>query len=105
MFAAQLGVENDPPRGVEGLLAVSRALSSIDGQREDDERMLVELAGSYLAVVLCDSLGSGRHASRKGQHRLDLGAAFFDPFSAVERALGADDTARTLAHEVARAEA
>lgn len=105
LFAAQLGVEHDPPRGVAGLLAVSRALTAHgEHNRDDDERMLVELAGSYLALVLCDSLG-GTHAQRSGRHRLDLGDAFFDPFSAVERALAAEDVTRALAHEVARAEA
>ena len=103
IFAAQLGVERDPPRGVTGLLALSRAVAQLDD--EDDERLFVELAGSYLAVLLCDALGRGKHVAREGKHRVDLGVASFDPFSALERVLAADDIARALAEEVSRAEA
>jgi hypothetical protein len=103
IFAAQLGVERDPPRGVNGLLALSRAVARLDD--EDDERLFVELAGSYFAVVLCDALGRGRHVARAGKHRVDLGAASFDPFGALERVLAADDATRALAEEVSRAEA
>jgi hypothetical protein len=103
IFAAQLGVERDPPRGVNGLLALSRAVAQLDD--EDDERLFVELAGSFFAVVLCDALGRGQHVARAGKHRVDLGAASFDPFGALERVLAADDTARALAQEVSRAEA
>jgi len=103
IFAAQLGVERDPPRGVNGLLALSRAVAQLDD--EDDERLFVELAGSFFAVVLCDALGRGQHVAREGKHRVDLGAASFDPFGALERVLAADDTAHALAQEVSRAEA
>ena len=112
IFAAQLGVERDPPRGVNGLVALSKAVAhqldrqELDGDGErDDERMFVELAGSYFAVVLCDALGRGKHVAREGKHRLDLGSASFDPFGALERVLAADDAARALAYEVSRAEA
>jgi hypothetical protein len=85
------------------LLALSRAVAQLDD--EDDERLFVELAGSYLAVLLCDALGRGQHVAREGKHRVDLGVASFDPFGALERVLAADDAARALAHEVSRAEA
>ena len=103
IFAAQLGVERDPPRGVNGLVALSNAVARLDG--EQDERLFIELAGSYFAVVLCDALGHGQHVARGGKHRVDLGEASFDPFGALERVLAADDAARALAHEVSRAEA
>ena len=88
---------------MNGLLALSRAVAQLDD--EDDERLFVELAGSYFAVVLCDALGRGQHVARGGKHRVDLGAASFDPFGALERVLAAEDTARALAQEVSRAEA
>ena len=88
---------------MNGLLALSRAVAQLDDQ--DDERLFVELAGSYLAILLCDALGRGRHVARAGKHRVDLGAASFDPFGALERVLAADDSGRALAEEVARAEA
>lgn len=103
IFAAQLGVERDPPRGVKGLVALSKAVAQLDD--DSDERLFVELAGSYLAVVLCDALGRGQHVAREGKHRVDLGSASFDPFGALERVLAADDAARALAFEVSRAEA
>lgn len=85
------------------MLALSRAVAQRDD--EDDERLFVELAGSYLAVLLCDALGRGQHVAREGKHRVDLGVASFDPFGALERVLAADDAARALAQEVSRAEA
>lgn len=88
---------------MHGLLALSRAVTQLDD--DDDERLFVELAGSYFAVVLCDALGRGRHVARAGKHRVDLGAASFDPFGALERVLAAGDAARALAREVSRVEA
>lgn len=88
---------------MNGLLALSRAVAQQDD--EDDERLFVELAGSFFAVLLCDALGRGQHVAREGKHRVDLGAASFDPFGALERVLAADDVARALALEVSRAEA
>lgn len=85
------------------MLALSRAVAQLDD--EDDERLFVELAGSYLAVLLCDALGRGKHVARGGKHRVDLGVASFDPFGALERVLAADDATRALAEEVSRAEA
>ncbi|MGD8862463.1 MAG: DUF1444 family protein [Myxococcales bacterium] len=109
MFAADLGVEGDPPRGIEGLLALSSAFDQhltaahVD---EDDERVFVELAGSYLAVLLLDELNEARHCAQSGRHRLACGPhGYFDPFAAVERVLDADDVRRALAREVALAEA
>ena len=108
IFAAHLGVERDPPAGVDGLIAVTRALREQRANArasEDDDRLLVELAGAYLALVLCRELG-GAHASRDGRHGLRLGArGFLDPFAAVEHAFGADDVRAALCSAVADAEA
>jgi len=109
LFAANLGVENDPPAGVEGLRCLHRALREhlTERQRdEDDERLFVELAGSYLGVVVCNALGQGTHDKRDGRHGIRFSSGeFFDPFSAIERVLDADDIRTCLASEIARAEA
>jgi uncharacterized protein YtpQ (UPF0354 family) len=108
IFAVQLGVERDPPAGVDGLIALTRALRRQRADAaadEDDDRMLVELAGAYLALVLCRQLG-GAHVSRDGRHGLRLGRrGFFDPFTAVEAAFEADDVRAALCRAVADAEA
>jgi hypothetical protein len=71
IFAAHLGVERDPPFGVDGLLALTRELRRQRSlaQSDEDERSLVELAGAYFALVLCRELG-GSHVSRTGRHGL-----------------------------------
>lgn len=108
LFTARLGVEHDPPFGAAGLLALTRGVErrqSESAHAEDDERLFVELAGSYLGVLLCGALPQGRHASRDGRHGLLLGGQrFFDPFEAIERMLEADDVGACLAEQVARAE-
>jgi hypothetical protein len=109
LFAASLGVERDPPAGAAGLLALARRIERHLDQPvhdEDDERLFVELAGSYLSLLLCDALPHGRHASHAGRHGLQLGTrGFFDPFAAIERLLEADDVRSCLAEQVALAEA
>jgi uncharacterized protein YtpQ (UPF0354 family) len=106
-FAAHLGVECDPPRGVDGLLAVIgalRAQRSDAHANEDDDRQLIEHAGAYLGVLLARELGA-THVSRSGQHGLRLGQrGFFDPFAAIEHAFDADDVKRALITAVADAE-
>ena len=108
MFAAHVGVERDPPAGLDGLLALTHALRAHRANAragEDDDRLLVELAGAYLGVLLVRELGAA-HVSRAGQHGLRLGRrGFFDPFAAVESALDADDVKRALSVAVAEAEA
>ncbi len=112
MFAVELGVEDDPPAGLEGLVALTRALRRHREEHEphtlpeEDERTFVELAGAYLAVVLRQSLAQGEHVRHAGGHGLHLGAhGYFDPFAAVEDALGAEDVRRCLASWVRDAEA
>jgi hypothetical protein len=108
MFAAHLGVERDPPAGAAGLLALARDVERHLGaseHEEEDERLFVELAGSYLGVLLCGALPQGRHASRRGRHGLMFGAsAFFDPFAAIETLLDASDVRGGLVEQVALAE-
>jgi hypothetical protein len=114
VFAAMLGVEGDPPHGPLGLLLLARAVErhlSDDPQAEllsepDDDRMFVELGGSYLALLLSHELTCAQHAQIGGQHGIHLGkGGFYDPFAALERVLAADDVRAALAHEVALAEA
>lgn len=109
LFAASLGVERDPPAGAAGLLALARRVEHHLDQPahgDGDERLFVELAGSYLSLLLCDALPHGRHTSHEGRHALRLGAhGFFDPFAAIERLLEADDVRSCLAEQVALAEA
>jgi hypothetical protein len=108
MFAASLGVEVDPPNGPHGLRALARAIEHHlrEDEDEDGDRMFVELAGSYLALLLCEALAAAEHATERGQHGLRLGAAgFYDPFAAIERVCEADDVRSSLALEVALAEA
>jgi hypothetical protein len=108
MFAATLGVELDPPSGAYGLRALAHAIERHlhATPDEDEDRMFVELAGSYLALLLCDAVGVAEHATQRGQHGLRFGHdGFFDPFAAIERVCEADDVRSCLAHEVALAEA
>ena len=114
VFTAMLGVEGDPPSGPTGLLVLARAIErhlTDDPQAEllfeaDDDRLFIELAGSYFAVLLCGELPNVQHAQRDGQHGLRLGTSgFYDPFAALERVLESDDVCAALAHEVALAEA
>ncbi len=109
LFAASLGVERDPPAGAAGLLALARRVEHrLDRPDDDesDERLFVELAGSYLSLLLCDAMPHGRHARREGRHGLLLGSdGFFDPFAAIERLLEAEDVRSCLAEQVALAEA
>lgn len=109
LFTASLGVEDDPPFGAAGLLALARGVerhqdhsAHCDGEHE---RLFVELAGAYLGVLLCGALPEARHASRDGRHGLLFGGhRFFDPFEVIERMLEADDVGTCLAEQVARAE-
>lgn len=107
IFAASQGFDRDPPRGVEGLLGLSRAIEAQLDEDHDEEadRLFVETAGAYLAVLLLDHLQLGRHESREGKHRLRLGHGFFDPFAGIEHAFDAEDVGLALAAEVALAEA
>jgi hypothetical protein len=108
MFAATMGVELDPPSGAHGLRALAQAIERHlhATPDEDEDRMFVELAGSYLALLLCDAVGAAEHTTQRGQHGLRFGqTGFFDPFAAIERICEADDVRSCLAHEVALAEA
>jgi len=112
LFAAQLGVEGDPPAGVDGLVALTRAVQrrqardADDARDTDDDRMFVELAGSYLAVVLRAALAQGQHVRHDGRHGLALGSGgYFDPFDAIEAALDAEDVRACLVARVRDAEA
>ena len=113
LFAARLGVERDPPAGAAGLLALARGVEHHLQEREHDgpdaeeesDRRFIELAGSYLGVLLCAALPRSQHASRAGRHGLSLGArGFFDPFAAIERLFDADDVRSALAEQVAEVE-
>jgi hypothetical protein len=107
IFTAHLSIDRDPPKGPEGLLALAKAVEHHLTQPDDEERdrLFVELAGAYLALLLCDGLGQGEHTVRAGRHGLRLGRdEFFDPFAAIGRVLLADQTRAALAREVARAE-
>ena len=123
MFAAQLGVEDDPPAGVEGLVALTQALRTHraerdareldetddgrpDAPQDSEHRSFVELAGAYLAVVLRQSLAQGEHVRHARGHGLHLGAhGYFDPFAAIEDALEAEDVRACLVSWVRDAEA
>jgi hypothetical protein len=107
VFTASLGTHCDPPRGPAGLLALADAIERHLAKPADEEaeRVFVELAGSYLAVLLCAELGRGEHAVRDGRHGLRLAEdRFFDPFAAIGRVLDADQIRAALAREVALAE-
>ena len=113
-FAADHGLERDPPRGVAGLRALrelAACLRAEDLQREqrgheEAERRFVEGAGAYLGLVLLDHLGEGSHRANAGAHRLHLGRhGTFDPFASMARVLEAEDVRRALLAEVALAEA
>lgn len=108
VFSATLGGGREGPCGPAGLMALARAVERhLDRSDSDEEadRLFVELAGGYLAVLLCESLGEGHHAVRDGKHGLVLeSGAFFDPFAVITRLLRAEHVRRALAQEVARVE-
>jgi uncharacterized protein YtpQ (UPF0354 family) len=95
--------------GHDGLRALCKELERFvyaHDVDEESERRFVEGAGALLGVLLIEHVADAAHASLAGQHRVRLGAyGFFDPFSAVDRALDAPDVRRALASEVAHAEA
>jgi hypothetical protein len=107
VFTASLSTQRDPPNGPAGLLALADAIERhlAEPPDEEAERVFVELAGSYLAVLLCAELGQGEHTVRNGRHGLRLAQdRFFDPFAAIGRVLDADQVRAALAREVALAE-
>jgi hypothetical protein len=107
VFTASLSSQREPPKGPAGLLALADAIERHLAKAADEEaeRVFVELAGSFLAVLLCDELGRGEHAVRNGRHGLRLSEdCFFDPFAAIGRVLDADQVRAALAREVALAE-
>lgn len=106
-FARSHGIEADPPRGVSGLQKLSGLIACArQANDEVNERDFVAGAGAYFGLILLDHFPSGSHASDAGEHRLRLGThGFFDPFAAVEAALGAQDTPRALIDALKRAEA
>lgn len=108
IFSASLGHGGDAPQGPAGLLALAHAVERYLAAPDTDdehERVFVELAGAYLAVLICDAMPDCRHAMRDGKHGLMLpGGTFFDPFAAMARVLQADQVRMALAREVARAE-
>lgn len=110
-FAATEGVAIDPPRGVDALRALHKAIERHRARAahelpgEDAERGFVERAGAFLATVIVDHVRAGRHSGRDGQHRIAFARdASFDPFAGIERVLDADDVGDALALEVALAE-
>ena len=106
-FTASEGLEPDPPRGVEGLGALSRSIRRARTRLAGDEeaRAYLEGAGAFLALILLDHFDHAHHKSHAGVHRLQLGdSGTFDPFAAVEHALDSDDVKRTLLSELRLAE-
>ena len=70
-----------------------------------DESQFVEAAGSLLALLLIDHVGSGHYATRDSKHRIALGKrGFFDPFSAIQNAIDAKSPKKFLMTTVALAE-
>ena len=62
----------------------------------DDDRMFIELAGSYFALLLSHELPKAQHAQLGGRHGLYLAKRdFYDPFEALERVLAGDDVCAT----------
>ena len=105
-FAAEHGLERDPPRGVPGLRALSGLISSAQLESTPAEHQFVEGAGAYLGLLLLDHLPDGAHAANSGEHRLCFQThGFFDPFAAVASALDARDPPRALLEAVKLAEA
>jgi uncharacterized protein YtpQ (UPF0354 family) len=95
--------------GRDGLLALCKELERFSYAQdvdEEDERRFIEGAGALLGVLLIEHVAESAHVSHAGHHRVRLGAhGFFDPFAAIDQALDAADVRRSLAGEVARAEA
>lgn len=78
---------------------------SIEEVDEDGERQFVEGAGAFLGLILIVHVGDASHAARGGAHRIRLRKhGFFDPFSAIDRALDAEHVRKGLAQEVILAE-
>lgn len=123
-FIARFHQGECPPRGIEGLLALSAAIDRFaeEGEPSDDDAFL-EGAGALLgAIVIAAHPGRARHvsaprasaprvgaphATAEQKHRIELGGrGFFDPFAAVAQALTGEIRARkVLAAELARVEA
>ena len=95
-------------RGAPTLAWLARRIDSF-GRRDAnarEEAHFIEGAGALLGAVLVDHVGQGGHATRDGVHRIRLGAyGFFDPFTAVQRALDAPNVRASLVEDVGRAEA
>ncbi|HEX5660094.1 MAG TPA: hypothetical protein VFX59_23020 [Polyangiales bacterium] len=96
-------------RGPDGLIALCAHMEDWlerDDVDEEGERRFVEQAGAMLGMLLIDHVGDAGHVARNGTHRVRLGRyGFFDPFSAVDRALDASDVRRALARQIVVAEA
>ncbi len=95
--------------GGRGLVALCERLEhwlGLDEVDDEGERRFVEGAGALLGLLLIDHLGDARHEARGAVHRVRLGRyGYFDPFTAVDRALDAADVRAELARQVAVAEA
>ncbi|MDB4991138.1 MAG: hypothetical protein JWN04_6316 [Myxococcaceae bacterium] len=94
------------PRGLGVLCKYMERWLERDDVDEEGERRFVEGAGALLGLLLIDHVGDAAHAARGAVHRLRLGKhGFFDPFSAMDQALDADDVRAELTRQVALAEA
>lgn len=72
----------------------------------DEEHAFVEGAGAMLGLILMEHFPRACHRARGSTHRIRLGTyGYFDPFSAIERALDADEPRRVLMREIRFAEA
>lgn len=107
-FCAWRRAPSPLPRGAAAVRWLADAIDAIahDTRATDaDDASFVEGAGAFLAVLLVDHLG-GRHAARRGEHRVLLGEdGFFDPFGAIDAILDADDTDAELFERLRAAEA
>ncbi len=89
--------------GVRWLASVVEDFVDSDDVPADDDRF-VEGAGAVLGLLLIEHLG-GQTRERDGCHRVQLGRfGWFDPFSAIEAALDADDPRGCLSDHLSIAE-
>lgn len=96
-------------RGAEGLRTLAKAVDAW-AERDDeptdaDEESFIEGAGALLACFVLDHFPNAVHASKDTAHRVRIGSyGFFDPFSAVERALDGPSARAVLVEELSHAE-
>ncbi len=108
--AARFFVDSERPplpgAGSHGIRWLAARLEDFVDRETDDteDDLFVEGAGSLLGLLLIEHLG-GRTRERDGCHRLQLGRfGWFDPFSAIQDALDAEDPRACLAECLSIAE-